>query len=123
MNNLMIKEGLEGFENFNENVKKYYDFIKRYNYDTSDYYITVLEVEVDNMNSPLHILIDSMVCIPKEYKDIAVKVTCNFQCDNICLLDKDNNVICTTVGDGYDDICTPVFCMDTAFDIINAMYS
>lgn len=29
MNNLMIREGLEGFENFKDNVKTYHDFVKR----------------------------------------------------------------------------------------------
>lgn len=116
MNNLMIKEGLEGHESFNDNVKMYYDLLKKYNYDTSDFYITLLEVENDNMNSPLHTLEDAIVCIPKQFKDEAVKANCNFQCDNICLLDKNDNILCCTVNEGYDDICTPLFFIDAIFN-------
>lgn len=109
MKNLIIEEGLEYNINFEAVVKKYSSLLEKYKYDAEDFYITSLVVESDSMNSPFHSIENSIVCIPKEFKDRAIKITCNFTCDNINLLDREYNILLNTCGIGYDDVAIPKF--------------
>jgi hypothetical protein len=47
------------------------------------------------------------VAVPVQISDNVTKVLVDFQFSYIQFLDKDDNVLLTTVGTGYDDIVTP----------------
>lgn len=113
MKKIMMEKGLENNSYFKEEIDGFFKLLERYNHNINDYYITTMLVQSDNMNSPIHIVEDKLVCIPKEFKDVAVKIMCNFTCDNIELLDKDKNVLCSTAWTGYDDIVTPTFFVES----------
>lgn len=109
MDNFMIEEGLDFNVNFEEAIKEYSKLLKQYKYNAEGFYITSMVVENDSVNSSFHNVKNAIVCIPREFKDRAVKITCNFTCDKIQLLDRSYNVLLTTCGTGYDDIETPRF--------------
>lgn len=61
----------------------YYKLIKKYNYNTSDFIVTSMEVESDTMNSCFIEVQNTLVCIPKEFENTANKIVINFTWDNV----------------------------------------
>ena len=91
------------------NLKRYHDLLKKYNYNSEDFFIRFIEVEDDKMNDSFPTIEERLVCIPKEFKDSGARIIINFTCDNIQLVDNSGNLLCRTCDIGYDDIETPKF--------------
>lgn len=76
-----------------EKIKEYINILTEENYNLSNYVITALKCQTDDLNDAGITLDGVLVCIPRKYRDTSYKLFADFSTGAFVLYDKDEDVI------------------------------